>query len=115
MKSYAIFSLGDLQGTSSSSSSSLSSPSSCGSVDMFSVELVNISGTGSILGRLLPRRWFNISGLSRLGLSPDRGISKWLPVTEVSNVNEPGELSLRQVLESMTPPEVSGNVAVNKT
>lgn len=53
---YAIFSLGDRQGTSSSISSSDSSPS--WSKDSWpgrcKVELVNISGTGKILGLLLP-------------------------------------------------------------
>jgi len=51
---YAIFSDGDLHGTSSSSSSSLSSPSSPSSFpDMLNEDDVNISGTGSIDGRLL--------------------------------------------------------------
>lgn len=53
--SYAIFSLGDLHGTSSSSSSSLSSPSSSGcGTDMFNDEPVMVSATGNILGRRLP-------------------------------------------------------------
>jgi len=51
---HAIFSLGDRHGTSSSSSSSLSSPSSCCSEAMFRFELVNMSGTGKMLGRRLP-------------------------------------------------------------
>lgn len=38
---------------------------------------MNISGTGSIDGLLLPRRWLNISGLKRLGLLC--GTSKWFP------------------------------------
>lgn len=53
---HAIFSLGDLHGTSSSISSSDSSPS--WSNDSWpgrcNVELVSMSGTGSMLGRLLP-------------------------------------------------------------
>lgn len=55
--SYAIFSLGDLHGTSSSSSSSLSSPSSSGcGTDMFNDEPVMVSATGNILGRRLPEQ-----------------------------------------------------------
>ncbi|CAG2061216.1 unnamed protein product [Timema podura] len=51
---YAIFSLGDLHGTSSSISSSLSLSSSCGSDAMLRELLVNMSGTGRMLGRRLP-------------------------------------------------------------
>lgn len=92
-QTYAIFSLGDRHGTSSSNSSSLSSPSSAVSCDMFNVLLVNISGTGNILGLLEFRRWLIDSGLSRFGLSPALGISRWFPVT--SKVMDPGDDSLR--------------------
>lgn len=55
-KTYAIFSDGDLHGTSSSNSSSLSSPSSPSSLpDILNDDDVNISGTGKIDGRLLPK------------------------------------------------------------
>lgn len=100
---YAIFSLGDLQGTSSSNSSSLSSPSSATSCGIFIDELVNISGTGSMLGRRELRLWFITSGLSKFGLSPPllRGMSKWLPVIpDTSSVTDPGEVSLRHCFES---------------
>jgi hypothetical protein len=54
---YAIFSDGDRHGTSSSSSSSLSSPSpsSPSSPDTLNVDDVNMSGTGRIDGRRLPK------------------------------------------------------------
>lgn len=53
---YAIFSDGDRHGTSSSSSSSLSSPSSPSSLpEMLNEDDVNMSGTGKIDGRLLPK------------------------------------------------------------
>lgn len=109
---YAIFSLGDLQGTSSSNSSSLSSASSATSCEMFNVEFVNISGTGNILGLLEFLRWLIISGLSKLGLPP-LGISKWFPVIDTSNVTEPGDESFRHCLESPSP-ELSVKVAENK-
>lgn len=52
---YAIFSDGDRQGTSSSSSSSLSSPSSPSSLpDALKEDDVNMSGTGKMDGRRLP-------------------------------------------------------------
>lgn len=51
---HVIFSLADRHGTSSSSSSSLSSGSSMGPVEILSEELVTMSGTGKMLGRLLP-------------------------------------------------------------
>lgn len=55
-ETYAIFSDGDRHGTSSSNSSSLSSPSSPSSLpDILNDDDVNISGTGSIDGRLLPK------------------------------------------------------------
>lgn len=55
LETHAIFSDGDLHGTSSSTSSSLSSPSSSAlSVEMLSAELVNMSGTGRMLGLRLP-------------------------------------------------------------
>lgn len=109
-RTHAIFSLGDLHGTSSSNSSSLSSPSSAISCDMFNVELVNISGTGNMLGLLELRLWFIISGLSKFGFSPVLGISRWLPVTFTSNVTEPGDASFRHWRESLNP-AFSTNVA----
>lgn len=109
-QTYAIFSLGDRQGTSSSSSSSLSSPSSPASWLMLRVEFVNMSGTGSILGLLEFLRWFITSGLSRLGFSPALGMSRWLPAIDISIVVEPGEDSFRHCLESLSP-VLSGNVA----
>lgn len=111
---YAIFSLGDLQGTSSSSSSSLSSPSSATSWEMLRVELVNMSGTGRMLGLLEFLRWLIISGLKRFGLSP-LGMSRWFPVTETSKVTEPGEESFRHWRESpkvALSEKVAGNVLV---
>lgn len=112
--SYAIFSLGERHGTSSSSSSSLSSPSSATSCDIFKVELVNMSGTGKILGRLELRRWLIISGLSRLGFSPALGMSKWFPVTVTSTVAaDPGVGSFKHWRESDRP-ELSGKIAATE-
>jgi len=56
---------------------------------MFSAELVNMSGTGRILGRRLPLLWFRISGLKRFGLSPPRGTSRWLPVQPSDDAKAP--------------------------
>lgn len=110
-KSYAIFSLGDLQGTSSSNSSSLSS----GSWGILSEELVNMSGTGKILGLREFLRWFIISGLSKFGLSPVRGISKWLPVTPLTSTGESFVVvSPKHCFESQSP-LLSGNTAVTQT
>lgn len=108
-KSYAIFSLGDRHGTSSSNSSSLSSPSSAMSWGMFIVELEIISGTGRMLGRREFLRWLIISGLKRFGFSP-RGISRWFPVIDTSIVVEPGEDSFKHCRESLRP-VASGKIA----
>lgn len=56
VETYAIFSEGERQGISSSISSSLSSPSSPSSLPaMLKEEEVNMSGTGRMEGRLLPK------------------------------------------------------------
>lgn len=112
-KPYAIFSLGDRHGTSSSSSSSLSSPSSATSCGMFNDELVNMSGTGRMLGLREFRRWLIVSGLSKFGLSPLRGMSRWFPVIDTSIVVDPGDDSFRHCRESLKP-ALSGNVAIKE-
>lgn len=68
-----------------------------------------MSGTGRMLGRRELRRWLMISGLSRFGLSPPRGMSRWLPVTDTSSVTLPGDASFRHWRESLMP--LSTNVA----